>query len=690
MAPPPLPRFAPLLVALACSTGDTLHAGAGTGEDSASPTDSGAQGSADSGPDTGVDTADTSVSDSADPVDSTDTAPWTRPDRADTDHPAVTDSWRWGGGVGYPDVVDPTWPVVTVITDAASLAAALAGATAGDVVFVANDAEIDLTGQSLCVPAGVWVAGGRGVGGEAGGLLYATEGSADPILEACGAGVRITGLRIRGPDPETCPPEWPDRCPEDVSGDANCAYCTQTAVGIRTVGFSGLEVDNNEMSGWTYAAVAVKDAPDADVHHNHLHHDWREGLGYGVVLYGTGGPSATIRGNRFDAIRHAVAGQGYPGTDYIARDNLMEGSSIGHIFDMHGENEAADDGSSAAGGDIRVYQNVVLTEDQYSFVVRGRPTVGAWLYDNCLAPAKSEAYDQRYYTGNFYVDVDPAGAPAPNAYGQSPGDCGTLHWCLRDGATGAQRYGSASGTPASELLVGDLDGDGHDDVFDSTGSGWRYANPDGGSWTNLASSGVSLTDLALADLDGDGIDDVFYASGSAWMWSKSGSSSWATLRSSTLQRSAVQLGDFNGDGAADVFTTEGGRWYYYPNGSGAAVALASSSDAMSELRLGDFDGDGVSDVFSADGSHWRWSKSGTASWANLASSSEGVSTLAFADLDGDHITDVLDDNGETLRWSRSGRTSWATIRYQREGFADLLLGDFDGDGRADELIGGCL
>ena len=628
---------------------------------------------------------DTSPDDS--PADDS-SAAWTLPERPDTDHPTAADVWRWGGGRNYPDTVDPSWPVVTRVSDLAGLSAALASAVAGDIVYVDDDAEIDLTGQSLCLNAGVWLAGGRGR--TDGGLLYSTAGSANPVLKACGDGVRITGLRIRGPDPDTCPPEWPNDCPNDVSGDSNCAYCTTTAYGIGTTGYDNLEVDNNELSGWTYTAVGVRNATGADVHHNHIHHDWREGLGYGVVLYGDQPTSALVRWNRFDAMRHAVAGQGYPSESYEARDNLMGPSAIGHIFDMHGVNEATGSGDSWAGDDIRIHRNIVLADDVYSAVIRGKPYTGAWIYDNCLAPSRTDATLQRYFTGHFYVDQDPSGASDANDYAQSPSDCGTLRWCMVDGGEGPLRLGSASGTPVSELLVGDLDGDGRDDVFNSTGSAWRYANPDGGSWTSLASSGVSLDQLALVDLDGDGRDDVFRASGSEWSWSRSGTSSWATLKSSSYGLDSVGFGDFNGDGAMDVFTTDGSRWSYHPNGSGAAVSLASAGVSIADLAFGDFDGDGVSDVFYADGSRWRWSRSGSASWADLASSSLRRSNLAFADVDGDGRTDVLSVSNEVLRYSSGGATSWRTLRYQRETLSELLLGDFDGDSRADLFMSGCL
>ncbi len=666
-----------MLFLLACTVSGTLRTAA------EGPGDSGVDSAGDSVRDSGLDSATDGALDSVDPGDS---GAWTLPERPDTDDPPTTASWRGGGGADYPDAVDPEWPVVTVVSTLAELQAAVGAAGAGSIVYVANDAEIDLTGTTVCLPAGAWLAGGRGIDGARGGLLFATRGASTAIVTTCGADVRVTGLRILGPDPETCPPEWPSACPNDVSDDSNCAYCTDTAYGISTT-YDGLEVDNNELSGWTYAAVGVKNAVDADVHHNWIHHGWREGLGYGVVIYGQEATRALVRWNRFDAMRHVVAGQGYPLEDYEARDNLVESAAISDVFDMHGEDEVEGNNSSSAGGDIRVHGNVVLVDDQYSLVVRGRPDTGAWLYDNCLAPAESAAYDQRYYSGNFHVDVSPSGSAAPNAYGQSPGDCGTLHGCLADDATGPLRYGSASGTGVASLLVGDMDGDGRDDVFESTGSAWRFANPDGGSWASLATSSVSLGNLALADLDGDGTDDVFYADGSRWYWSRSGTTSWAELRESAYGRDQVLLGDFDGDGADDVFVASGSRWYFYPRGSGEAVALASASARVSDLALGDFDGDGIADVFYGSGSQWYWSRSGSSSYAALAASSAVASELRFADLDGDGRTDVILEESERLRVSWSGASSWVTVRYQR---GDFLLGDFGGDGVADVMRADCL
>jgi len=54
--------------------------------------------------------------------------------RVDTNSPPATASWRFGGGVGYPDRPPSVGECVTVVRNRAELEGALGGAAAGDVV----------------------------------------------------------------------------------------------------------------------------------------------------------------------------------------------------------------------------------------------------------------------------------------------------------------------------------------------------------------------------------------------------------------------------------------------------------------------------------------------------------------------------------------------------------------------------
>ena len=317
--------------------------------------------------------------------------------RVDTSSPPAAASWRFGGGVGYPDRPPSVGDCVTVVRDRVELESALGAAASGDVVWIAGDARIDMTGApTLCIPGGVTLASDRGVDGRPGGLIFVDSTISRPTLSACGDDVRVSGIRMFGHESTECPPEWnsPSRseCTGDIAGDSNCRDCMPRSRAIRATDVDRLEVDNCELAGWTYGGVEIARAQDVHVHHSEIHHNQRQGLGYGVVLSGIGNEaSALVDHNRFDYNRHSIAGSGAIGQSYEARDNLVLGHANGHVFDMHGISESASydpaehGPESVAGTNMRIHRNIVLHDDRATLVVRGRPTEGSWLYDNCLA-----------------------------------------------------------------------------------------------------------------------------------------------------------------------------------------------------------------------------------------------------------------------------------------------------------------
>lgn len=619
-----------------------------------------------------------------------DTGEWTLPERADTDSPGASDPWRHGGGEDYPDTVDPDWPVVTRVSTVADLESAVASAVSGDIIFVEGDAELDLTGVDLCIPAGVWLASDRGVDGSPGALLHDTETEKDPLIDICGDGVRITGLRILGADPHECPDEWPSECTGDIEGDSNCRDCTPTSIGIQTKGHDRLEIDNCELAGWSFAATWFEDGTGHHVHHSFIHHTWRQGLGYGVVLTGESDVDVLVAWNRFDANRHAIAGSGYPVQSYEARDNLVLEHANGHIFDMHGQDEREDDGSEHAGDELLVHDNTVLTDDVYSLVVRGKPYTGSWFYDNCLAASSSSTALQRFYTGNFHVDEDPSGASAPNTYGADPSDCESLRWCIAEPGVNTWTWHNKSSAEVDDLAVGDFDGDGVDDIFRTTGSEWRWSQSGSGSWSKLNASSYTLDQLVLADVTGDGKTDVIRAGSGGWSYSSGGSSSWTTLNSHSEGLDEVLWGDLDGDGAVDAFKTTGSQWQWSSGASGSWTRLNTSSIEVDQLALADLDGDGKADVFRASGSSWTYSSGGTSSWSTLASSSYTLSSLDLFDADGDGADDVVRHGSSSWWIVPGGSGKWERLRMDETTPDEALWGDFDGDGLPELFTTGCL
>jgi hypothetical protein len=607
----------------------------------------------------------------------------------------VNDSWRYGGGADYPDVADPTWPGVTVVDSAGTLVTALGAAQPGSIIYVADDAVIDLTQEApVCIPAGAWLAGGRGVGSAAGGLVHVIQSRRDPVLKVCGDDVRITGFRLIGADSGECPDTWPDNCSgEDNTGGVNCRDCEEASVGIKSNGYDRTEIDNMELAGWSHAATWFIDSVDNAIHHNHIHHTQRQGLGYGVVLIrgGDGLVTVDIAWNRFNYNRHAVAGSGEPSQDYDAHDNLVLEHAIGHVFDMHGEDENTANGSELAGGDIRVHDNTVLVDDRHTLVVRGRPDHGAWLYNNCLA--RDDADDaalQRHFTGNLYVDESPTGAPAPNDYGRTGPQCETERWCTSRSAVGPWSYLAVSQVGLDDLAFGDFDGDGRSDVFRATGSQWHFSSGGTATWSTLITSSYTLDQLAFGDFDGDGRTDVFASTGGEWRTSSGASSPWATLNAA-LDDPVEDLGfaDFDGDGRTDVFRTTGSEWQWSDAGNTPWQHLNTSSTLLESLGLADFDGDGKADVFRPTGSQWAVSYGGTGSWTTLNNSAVLLSSLAIGDINGDGQADVVRRSGTRWLVSWSGTSTWSDLRVESRDITGLALADFDGDGADDVFRAGC-
>lgn len=186
---------------------------------------------------------------------------------------------------------------------------------------------------------------------------------------AGGENVRITGIRLEGPDTENDTADQP-------------------VIGVYSA-YRNLEVDNCEIWGWSGAAIGVAGTGGSDtkaggyVHHNYIHHCQMEGLGYGVVV--SGGAVSLIEANYFDYCRHAIAGSGVAGDGYEARYNIcgpnfVAGSS--HNFDMHGVTSGS---GTIAGDTIRIHHNTFTATgplNAFPVAIRGVPRVGAYIDHN--------------------------------------------------------------------------------------------------------------------------------------------------------------------------------------------------------------------------------------------------------------------------------------------------------------------
>jgi hypothetical protein len=291
-----------------------------------------------------------------------------------------------GGGVGYAHVVtDGTYRVKTID----ELLDALGKAQAGDVIYIDPAAEMDFTGLVyaeklvLGLSGGVTLASNRGQDGAPGALLYSDAFQTAPLLKTLDPDCRVTGLRLRGPDPKTRLDHHQRAFGTGRADASGYYYALPNSNGIQA-DHPNLEVDNCELSGWSHAAVYLTTGSGHHVHHNYIHHNQRNGLGYGVS-HGYGDECVSlIEFNVFDYNRHSIAGTGKPGNAYEASNNVEGGHAISHHFDMHGGGDR-DDGTNIAGDWRRVRHNTFQGATQRAVVIRGVPQEKAQIHHNWFA-----------------------------------------------------------------------------------------------------------------------------------------------------------------------------------------------------------------------------------------------------------------------------------------------------------------
>lgn len=288
-----------------------------------------------------------------------------------------------GGGEGYTKIVNPG-SASFYVTSKTELLSALSKATSGQVIYVADSTQIDLTGyKNIVVPAGVTLASGRGRNGSLGGLIYTNErkpgyGGVYNKFFKTGSGVRITGIRLRGPDSEI----------------GSSTYQYELYSGIVSSQSGVIEVDNCEIYNWSEAGVMVYLTPNGYVHHNYIHHCRRSGLGYGVSV---AGGTAVIEANLFDYNRHSIMGtRGYPVSNYEARYNYVLEHANGTPFDVHGGNDVSSS-SVPAGGTITIHHNTFKETGHTPVNIRGVPSNGAKAYANWVQYGSESIVKQIFY-----------------------------------------------------------------------------------------------------------------------------------------------------------------------------------------------------------------------------------------------------------------------------------------------------
>jgi hypothetical protein len=262
---------------------------------------------------------------------------------------------------------------------------------------------------------------------------------------------------------------------------------------------TGVEISNNEIYGWTSAAIEVQDKANvAGIHapyavrifDNYIHHNQHLGAnGYGVAT--RHGGFAWIAQNVFDWNRHAIAAGSQAGSGYDAESNLvLENGGLHeqiagfwvhtHQFDAHGSERClgellVEHNCGPAGDSFHVFYNTFLYTHDNAIRLRGTPRV-----------------DNMFVDGNVFAH-------------EWIGDAVT--WTTIAPVIGPTNV--RNNTVVIQEPTCDFDGDGFKDRVMTTGATWWYASGGVMQWRYLNTHTEKIGgDWVMGYVNGDQICDI--------------------------------------------------------------------------------------------------------------------------------------------------------------------------------------
>jgi type VII secretion-associated serine protease mycosin len=155
-------------------------------------------------------------------------------------------------------------------------------------------------------------------------------------------------------------------------------------------------------------------------------------------------------------------------------------------------------------------------------------------------------------------------------------------------------------TPGTGLAIGDLTGDGKNDIALPTTGGVDVYQQSGGAideTPTFYATGMNPTELAIGDIDGDNSNDLVVSNGSAIKVFYGPAFNTSTVVTPSTPTHSIAIGDINNDGLPDIVA--GGTKAVWVYTQGAGPSFTATSHALTNARnvaVGDLDDDGHDDA----------------------------------------------------------------------------------------------
>jgi hypothetical protein len=258
----------------------------------------------------------------------------------------------------------------------------------------------------------------------------------------------------------------------------------------------------------------------------------------------------------------------------------------------------------------------------------------------------------------------------------------------------------------SQVKLGDMTGDGKEDIFQFPGSGnkgyaWESKGTTFTSLGEVASGTGSTYQVRIADMDGDGDDDLLQVldDGRIYAWESKGASytSLGEIGNGFGTACDTRIAKINGDAKDDLlrFTNDGYAygWLAIKGGYESIGQVGTGFGSTYQDRTGDINGDGDDDLFQIldNGKVYKWDSNGSnySGGSELFSGVGNASQVRFADTEGDGDDDIFrfTDAGVGTLWKSKGSAyeSIGTIGTSFGVTRQMRVADIDGDGDADIL-----